>query len=395
MKSDDTYVPDGWELRKIGEISELIKEQVKADNIDTEKYIGLEHIGQGTLNLIEIGSSSAIISNKYRFRKGQILFGKLRPYFRKVVKPLFDGVCSTDIWVIDKKENTDVNFLFYLFASEYVIKEATNSSTGTRMPRASWDYISNLFRAIPPTDEQEKIGMILFDLDEKIRINQSINSILENVAKGLFRHWFVEFEFPDEEGKPYRSNGGIMKPSPKGQIPEEWNITILGDVVELEYGKSLPDKKRKPGNIAVFGSNGQVGWHDEKIAEGPGIIIGRKGNPGIVKWSQYDFYPIDTTFYVKPIEKIKSIYYLYFELINQKLPSLTSDTAVPGLNRNIAYQNNIIVPSSNIIEQFDKIIKPLFDLVYNLEKESEILYQLRDFLLPRLMSGEIRVPLGV
>ena len=105
-----------------------------------KKYIGLEHIEKGSLHLIGIGNSDDVQSVKFRFKEGQILFGKLRPYFRKVIMPNFDGVCSTDIFVFEAKEDNDNKFFFYFLSNPSMIEEATLSSTGTRMPRASWDY---------------------------------------------------------------------------------------------------------------------------------------------------------------------------------------------------------------------------------------------------------------
>src|SRR5208337_3895841 len=99
--------------------------------------------------------------------------------------------------------------------------------------------------------------------------------------------------------------------------------------------------------VPVYGSNGQIGWHDERLVKGPGIIVGRKGNPGTVVWSQTDFFPIDTTFYVIP-RGTASLHYLLYVLKSQDLPSLSADSAVPGLNRNIAYMNNILVPSAQV-----------------------------------------------
>jgi len=182
--------------------------------------------------------------------------------------------------------------------------------------------------------------------------------------------------------------------SPLGKIPKEWRVLAIGDVVELAYGKALKEEKRQPGKMPVYGSNGQVGWHNEKLVDGPGIVVGRKGNPGIVTWVPTDFYPIDTTFYVVPNGIIKSMHYLFHALKLQDLVSLGADSAVPGLNCNMAYMSKLIVPPEHLISDFDKQIKPIADAVHHNNEQSRTLAAIRDALLPKLLSGEIRVKLS-
>jgi len=169
-------------------------------------------------------------------------------------------------------------------------------------------------------------------------------------------------------------------------IPKGWRVKKLGDTFEFAYGKSLPETKRVYGAYKVYGSNGEVGWHNEKLAEGPGIVIGRKGNPGIVTFVFDDFYPIDTTFYVKTDLPLIFSYYL---LENIKLKRLSADSAVPGLNRNIAYQENVLIPPKNILSKFEKIISPIFEKINYCDNEDITLLKIRDLLLPKLISGEI------
>lgn len=119
--------------------------------------------------------------------------------------------------------------------------------------------------------------------------------------------------------------------------PEVWNIRKLGDEIELCYGKGLTQKKREPGPYLVFGSNGVIGNHNEYLVKGSGIIIGRKGSVGEVKLSKEDFWPIDTTYYVKLKNKGSIIFWYYF-LSTMKLNKMNSHSAVPGLNREMVYE---------------------------------------------------------
>jgi type I restriction enzyme S subunit len=176
-----------------------------------------------------------------------------------------------------------------------------------------------------------------------------------------------------------------------GKIPKGWRVKTLGEVLELAYGKALKEDNRRPGNIPVYGSNGQIGWHDEQLVDSPGIVVGRKGNPGTVIWCPTAFFPIDTTFYVVPKDSIQSKYYLLYALRFQDLPSLNANSAVPGLNRNLAYMNHILVPPSKSLSLFDSYVQGVYEKIQANNEQSSTLTAIRDTLLPKLMSGEIRV----
>jgi type I restriction enzyme S subunit len=176
-----------------------------------------------------------------------------------------------------------------------------------------------------------------------------------------------------------------------GEVPEGWNVTSLGELLALEYGKALKESNRRPGSTPVFGSNGQVGWHDEALARGPGIVVGRKGNPGTVTWAPTDFFVIDTAFYVVPKIGRDSLQFLFHALRTHDLASLSADSAVPGLNRNLAYMSRQVVPGQRVLEAFHHQVHPLAERVQAVAEESRALAALRDALLPKLISGEIRV----
>ena len=183
--------------------------------------------------------------------------------------------------------------------------------------------------------------------------------------------------FPDE-----------LVDSELGEIPEGWEVEPLGEIIELAYGKALKAGDRKGGTVPVYGSNGQVGWHDVKLVSGPGIIVGRRGNPGTVTWSHEDFFPIDTAFYVVPASPDPALhflhYFLHYALIDQDLPSMAADSAVPGLNRNLAYMNDQLVPKRSLMEIYDSYVEELFIRMHLLEKESHDLTLLRDTLIGRI-----------
>ena len=176
-----------------------------------------------------------------------------------------------------------------------------------------------------------------------------------------------------------------------GEVPEGWEVQALGVLIELAYGKALKADDRKSGSIPVHGSNGQIGWHNEKLVTGPGIVVGRKGNPGVVTWAYSDFFPIDTAFHVVSRNGHHCLPFLYFALSLQDLPSISADSAVPGLNRNLAYMNQQIIPPNTIMGEFSDCVSALFARRHLLEGESRSLADHRDTLLPKLVSGQLPV----
>jgi type I restriction enzyme S subunit len=171
-----------------------------------------------------------------------------------------------------------------------------------------------------------------------------------------------------------------------GPIPADWKVVKLGEVIELAYGKGLRKKDRIHGMVPVYGSSGIIDWHNEPLVEGPGIVVGRKGNVGSVFWSDVGFCPIDTVFYVVTDVNLR---YVFYNLQDQNF--LSTDTAVPGLNRNQAYLLPFVIPEKNIIQNFERFVEPVFDQVRNLNERNTLLRRARDLLLPRLISGEVDV----
>jgi type I restriction enzyme S subunit len=286
-------------------------------------------------------------------------------------------------------------YLYYFMSSKRGYDSLTGVSTGSvQVNIARRSIIEKTELPLPPLPEQHAIAHILGSLDDKIELNHRMNQTLQAMARAIFKHWFIDFEFPNENGEPYKSSGGETINSPLGPIPKGWRIGRIEDVCEFSYGKALKADKRIQGRIPVYGSNGQIGWHNESLVSGPGIIVGRKGNPGLIHWSKEDFFPIDTTFYVVPRVGKSIMHFLYFALKHVDLPRLSADSAVPGLNRNIAYMQQLVIPTEQLLRDFENRISIIFDLLQTNCWQNQSLSELRDSLLPKLVSGEIRVPVS-
>lgn len=213
----------------------------------------------------------------------------------------------------------DNRFLLYAFQGADVQGQIKSLGSGATVEHMRVPDCEKLTLDLPPLAEQRRIASILSAYDDLIENNTRRIAILEEMARRIYEEWFVKFRFPGHENSR-------MVESELGDVPQAWKISKLGDVIELAYGKALKAEDRKPGRYPVYGSSGIVGWHDEGLVSGPGIIVGRKGNVGSVFWSEESFFPIDTVFYVRTD---LPLLFVFYNLQSQNF--LNNDAAVPGL----------------------------------------------------------------
>lgn len=185
MAEEQSTACNEWPTVTLGDCASLVGDKVNPAVCGDLPYIGLEHIGKGTLSLVGTGTARDVDSTKSAFRAGDILFGKLRPYFRKVVRPTFDGICSTDIWVIRPKAGVDAGYLSYLMASKAFVDFASQGSEGTRMPRAKWEFVVRFPLSLPPVPEQQAIGHLLGKLSNEIELSRRTAETLEDTLRTL------------------------------------------------------------------------------------------------------------------------------------------------------------------------------------------------------------------
>jgi len=388
-----------WKEYRLGDIAEPQKNTYIPNKEDDYSYIGLEHIEQGTLRLIGTGSSKEISSQKFIFQKGDVLFGKLRVYFRKVVQPNFSGICSTDIWVFRAKKNVSQTFLFYFLANWDFINTADGGEGGTRMPRADWNFLKTTKWIIPPLPEQRAIASILSSLDDKIDLLHRQNATLEKMAETLFRQWFVE------------------------EAKEEWEENELGNFISIKHGFAFkgenisPDPTNQilvtPGNFKIGG-----GFKSDKFKyytkeDFPKEYVFNTGDL-IVTMTDLSV-DGDTLGYsalvpanfeneiflhnqrVGKVEYKKSIskFFLYYLMktgdYQWYILSGASGTSIRHTSPTSICSYCFKLPTIDKLSKFENICSILHEKIGNNQSQIRTLTRLRDTLLPKLMSGEIRI----
>ncbi|NQI71216.1 restriction endonuclease subunit S [Streptococcus suis] len=238
--------------------------------------------------------------------------------------------------------------------------------------------------------EYKKIGKLLSTIDQKIALNNQINEELEAMAKTLYDYWFVQFDFPDENGKPYKSSGGKMvyNDQLKREIPEGWGVENLSNFLTIKNGKDHKDLS--DGNYPVYGSGGLMRKVEDYIFEGESVLIPRKGTLNNIIYVDEKFWTVDTMFYTHM--KIDYVaLYTYFSIKDIDFTKLNTGTGVPSMTASILYQLQIINPNADVLKNFDELVRTTYRMIFDNRKQNQELTQLRDWLLPMLMNGQVKV----
>ena len=277
-----------------------------------------------------------------------------------------------------KENKVNKIFLYYVFEHFRPNLEA-NAQQGTQK-NLNTNIVGEFRVPLPPLEEQRKIAEILSTVDKAIEKVDEAIAKTERLKKGLMQELLTRgvghTEFKDTE---------------IGRIPKEWEVVRLGDILSLEYGKGLPERDRIPGKYPVVGSNGIVGYHKQALIKGPGIVVGRKGTIGAVNWIDFDFWPIDTTYYVKIKRGDIFLKWLFYELIYLNLSRFNLSDVVPGLKRELVYSMKALLPP---LQEQQKIAEILSTVDKKLElerKRKEKLERIKKGLMNDLLTGRRRV----
>lgn len=270
----------------------------------------------------------------------------------------------------------DPDFLTYFLLAPKQQAALLKNQIGVHVGHVNMKDIRKLpLEDLPSMGEQRKRAQIIASYDDLIDNNKRRIELLEEAAIQLYKEWFVRFRFP-----------GYEHVKIVGGLPDGWEKKSYKEILTLNYGKALKKDIRIPGDYPVYGSSGVVGSHNKPLTKGPGIIVGRKGNVGSIYWSNFDFYPIDTVYFITSEE---SSYFIYFALLHTTF--LNTDVAVPGLNRDFAYSRELFLPPDILRERFEEEVEPILKQCQILRSYNDKLSKARDLLLPKLMNGEIPV----
>lgn len=308
-------------------------------------------------------------TNQYN-AENVIVVGRVGAYCGSVYR------CKQKCWVSDNaicvnsKPIIDDNFLFYLMSS----LDFHHFHIGGAQPLMTQDIIGSFEISIPSLAEQKRIADILSAIDDKIELNRRINANLEQQAQALYKSWFVDFE-------PFG-----------GKMPEDWRVGRLGEIAEFRRGKGILGKDTIKGNIPVVaGGLEPAYYHNLANTKAPVVTISASGaNAGFMRMYNVDVWASDCSYIDSRCANLLWTY-CYLKINAQLLKHAQTGAVQPHVKASDVNAFEIIIPSSENILNFQQKVKPIFDQIANNERENIHLAQLRDTLLPKLMSGEINV----
>ncbi len=321
----------------------------------------------------------------------------------------------------------DPHYYFYFFGSpagrtliESIVEQGAGASgiRGSDLAELKVQWIDSSI--------QTSVARVLRSLDDKIAINRRINQTLEAMAQAIFKSWFVDFDpvkakiaakqegreplraamsaisgkpnaeldaLPPEQYGPLATTAALfpdkMDESEFGEIPKGWEVQRVGNLLELAYGKALKSTDRQEGVVPVYGSGGITGYHNVALVPNGSIVVGRKGTVGSLFWEDEPFFPIDTTYYVRPLTV--PLTYCFYAMQTLGLEKMNTDAAVPGLNRENVYRLELIRPDLSILQKFDSEVSSLRKAIRANSDSNKALANLRDTLLTKLLPGELSV----
>lgn len=287
-------------------------------------------------------------------------------------------------------EKVNPKFMRYYTISTDYRNWVSSFSTGSTRGNINAQTYGSMKIKLPPRKQQDFLVEILSKLDEKIEINKQINKKLEEMAQAIFKHWFIDFEFPNEDGEPYKSSGGEMVESELGMIPKGWEVGVLGNMIKITSGKRPAKKSESKDNDFKFplvGASSIMGYSENYNFDESVLVIGRVGTHGVVQRFNQKIWASDNTLVI--ISKAYEYVYQILKLIDYS--ALNRGSTQPLITQTDIKNYKILLPLSNILEKFENLVESLYKIHSNYCKENASLINIRDTLLPKLMSGEIRV----
>lgn len=410
-----------WKTYRLGKIVATNKKSIgRSYPFSMIKYLDTGSITRNHIeSLQEYKLSEAPSRAKRLVQEGDIIYSAVRPnqlHYGYISKFPENLVVSTGFIVIScNKDYIEPKFLYYLLTQQEMtdyLHSIADASTSAYPSLKSSD-IENLEISLPSLEEQRRIAGILGAIDDKIENNRRINTNLELQAQALYKQWFVDFEFPNEEGKPYKSSGGKMVDSELGHIPEGWSVGKLEDMGTI-VGGGTPSKAKQeyytsngiawitPKDLSIahakFTAKGEVDITDigyanssAKMMPRGSILFSSRAPIGYISIAKNDICTNQGFKSVVPNNGCTAFVY-YFLLSNtENIESKATGSTFKEASGALMKSLELVIPSDDILEKFEKIMSSIFESQEKFEAENETLATLRDTLLPKLMNGEIKL----
>lgn len=309
----------------------------------------------------------------------------------------------------------DIDYLYYFFKSDLFQKTIKYNNIGAVQKALTIDFLQTVKITLPSLDNQRKLVSVLKSIDKKIQTNNQIIQELEAMSKTLYDYWFVQFDFPNQNGKPYKSSGGKMvyNPELKREIPEGWGVDKLGELAQFKNGinyekTSSGSEKVKIINVRNISSStifinqtdlDEIFLENDKstnfIVNKEMILITRSGIPGATRLvSELEAKTVYSGFIIaSEVNDLinKNLIFYYLKNVEEELKNQSAGTIMKNISQSVLTDMTVSLPPQNVLLKFNSIIDNLLEQMKNVQRQNQELTQLRDWLLPMLMNGQVKV----
>ena len=403
----------------LSDIAEYVTERVNSDKITLNQYVTTDSLLQNKRGRQTAQNLPPIPCVLTSYSQGDILISNIRPYLKKIWFADSNGGCSTDVLVFRAKKGHSSNFLFALLMQDAFFSYMMQGSKGSKMPRGDKNQIMHYKVPTFSSFEEENIGNIIVNIERKIALNRQINDNLEAMARQLYDYWFVQFDFPDENGKPYKSSGGAMVWSEKlkREIPQGWSDCVLGDYIGRITNGLNPRKNfvLGSGNNYYVTIRSLVGttidWNncercdDEALSKinsrsqlqiGDIIFsaIGTIGRTYYILEEPTNWNISETSFTLRAKENVPNDF--FYGMLRSNEIQIKADKAAMGstlrclVMKYLCSLQYIKIPSY-MMKLFAAKVSPLYRQIHRNNNEIAELTKQRNELLPLLMNGQATV----
>ena len=400
-------------MTKLSSIAYYVTDKISSNDISLAEYVTTDCILQNKKGREIAANLPPQPCSLIRYQRGDVLIANIRPYLKKVWFADIDGGASPDVLVLRAKNGHSPNFLYAILLQDAFFDYVMQGTKGSKMPRGDKEQI---LRYEMPTFScsEENIGRFFLKLDSKIHLNEQINQNLEAMAKQLYDYWFVQFDFPDENGRPYKASGGKMvwNDKLKREIPEGWNTAFVKDIAAT-YSGGTPKSTN-----AKYYDNGKIPWINSgelnssiitkttnyitesglnnssaKLYPCNSILVAMYGaTAGKVSLLTFEACSNQAVCGVMPIiDEMLFYIYLYISSLYNHFITLSTGSARDNISQDTIKNILLPLPTNKIAKEFNKRIRCLYQMMINNCQEMDILTKQRDELLPLLMNGQVSV----
>ena len=408
-----------WGKCRLGNIAETNQKSLSINhNLDFLNYLDTGNITENRIDSIQHYSLDGIkIPSRAKriVKQRDIIYSTVRPnqkHFGYIKGTIDNLIVSTGFTTITVDPNkADSLFVYYTLTQDSITNSlhAIAEQSVSAYPSIKPSDLEKVEVNLPPLPTQRKIAAILSAMDDKIENNRKTAEKLEEIAAAVFKRWFVDFEFPDEQGKPYKSSGGRMVESELGLTPEGWEITELGRLVEFSQGIQVAVGKQVSKKQEGYKRFIRIVDYTKNESEEPRYVIDKgeryycsKNDITMVRYGasvgfvgrRIEGIIANNIFKIKPIDTVGENYLFYFMSspeIQHFISSSSSGSAMPAITHGTIKDIQIALPRGAILKAFENLCSSIENIINGKTSENRNLQDARNALLPKLISGELRV----